>query len=78
MKKLYRISIASAALAFLTFTNGRFLDLANLDQTLIDENLFSPLYNLTMEWGIYKPDLYFGVRNRQEHPLSVGMFWYAE
>ncbi len=31
-----------------------------------------------MEWGLYKPDLYFGVRNRQDHPLSVGMFWYSE
>lgn len=40
------------------------LDLSNLDNTLINETLYSPLYNLTMEWGIYKPDLYFGVRNR--------------
>lgn len=51
--------------ALLAVSQGKnILDLSNLDNTLINETLYSPLYNLTMEWGIYKPDLYFGVRNR--------------
>ena len=51
--------------ALLALSQGKnILDLSNLDNTLINETLYSPLYNLTMEWGIYKPDLYFGVRNR--------------
>lgn len=53
------------------------LDLVNLDATLANETLFSKLYNTTMEWGTYKPDLFFGVKNRQNHPLSAGMFWYT-
>jgi hypothetical protein len=52
------------------------LDLYHLDQTLANEELFSSLYNETVEWGIYKPDLYFGTKNRHPHSLTVGMFWY--
>jgi hypothetical protein len=58
-------------------SSGKILNLADLDNTLINETLFSPLYNMSVEWGIYKPDLYFGVKNRQDKPLSMGMFWYS-
>ena len=40
--------------------------------------LYSPLYNKSVEWGIYKPDLYLGIKNRQAKPLTMGMFWYSE
>lgn len=51
-------------LLFVSLSASKILDLSDLDTTLINEELFSPLYNLTMEWGIYKPDLYFGIKNR--------------
>ena len=53
------------------------LNLADLDNTLSNETLFSPLYNATMEWGTYKPDLFFGIKNRQNHPLAAGIFWHS-
>jgi Glycosyl hydrolase family 63 N-terminal domain len=52
------------------------LNLADLDSTLANETLFSPLHNLTLEWGIYKPNLYFGVKDRAIFPTVVGMLWY--
>jgi hypothetical protein len=42
----------------------------------MNETVFSPLHNMTLEWGVYKPDLWFGIKNRAEYPLSVGMLWY--
>lgn len=51
-------------LLFVSLSAAKILDLSDLDKTLINEELFSPLYNLTMEWGVYKPDLYFGIKNR--------------
>lgn len=51
-------------LLLVSLSASKILDLSDLDATLINEELFSPLYNLTMEWGIYKPDLYFGIKNR--------------
>ncbi len=44
--------------------NSKLLNLADLDNTLINETLYTPLYNMSVEWGVYKPDLYFGIRNR--------------
>ena len=51
-------------LLFVSLSAAKILDLSDLDKTFINEELFSPLYNLTMEWGVYKPDLYFGIKNR--------------
>ena len=67
--------ILSSALAAISVASK--LNLADLDNTLANETLFSPLYNTTMEWGTYKPDLFFGLKNRQNHPLAAGMFWYS-
>lgn len=44
--------------------NTKKFDLTDLDKALEGEDLFSPLYNMTTEWGVYKTDLYFGVKNR--------------
>jgi len=38
-------------------------------------SLFSPVYNETMEWGTYKPNQFFAIKNRHENPLTVGMLW---
>jgi hypothetical protein len=36
------------------------------------------LYNATVEWGVYKPDLFFGVKNRKDGCLTVGLMWVFE
>lgn len=28
-----------------------------------------------MEWGTYKPNLFFGVTNREPDPITVGLVW---
>lgn len=37
--------------------------------------LHDELYNLTMEWGSYKPNIFFGIKNRSPQPTTVGMAW---
>ena len=55
---------------------NKLLNLTDFDNTMANETLFSPLYNLSVEWGVYKPDLYFGAKNRQDKPMAMGLFWY--
>ena len=71
LKAVLPILLASS----LSFASAKYLNLTDLDTTLMNETLFSPLYNSTVEWGVYKPNLYFGIKNREEFPLSIGMFW---
>ena len=28
-----------------------------------------------MEWGTYKPNQFFGIKNRDPNPITVGMLW---
>jgi mannosyl-oligosaccharide glucosidase len=37
--------------------------------------LYSEVYNETMEWGTYKPNLFFGIKNRSPKPLTLGLVW---
>lgn len=37
--------------------------------------LFSKVYNETIEWGTYKPNLFFGVKDRSPSPLTLGLAW---
>lgn len=34
------------------------------------------LYNRTMHWGTYRPNVLMGVKNRAPHPLLFGIAWY--
>jgi len=52
---------------------GRMLDLDQLYSG--DTELHSELYNATMEWGTYKPNLFFGVKDRGAQPVTVGLVW---
>lgn len=56
--------IANFIISLISLSSLKKFDLTDLDKALENEDLFSPLYNMTVEWGIYKPDLYFGVKNR--------------
>jgi mannosyl-oligosaccharide glucosidase len=28
-----------------------------------------------MEWGTYKPNLFFGIKNRSPNPTTIGLLW---
>ena len=28
-----------------------------------------------MEWGTYKPNLFFGIKNRDPNPITIGLVW---
>lgn len=30
-----------------------------------------------MEWGTYKPNMFFGIKNRNPEPVTIGMAWIA-
>lgn len=47
----------------------------DLDSLYLEEQLYSAAYNATMEWGTYKPNQFFGIKNRSPHPVTVGMVW---
>lgn len=49
--------------------------LLDLDALYSSQELFSEVYNETMEWGTYKPNLFFGVKDRSPKPLIIGMAW---
>lgn len=38
----------------------------------------SQLYNDTMFWGTYRPNVLMGVKSRSAHPLLFGIAWYDE
>jgi Glycosyl hydrolase family 63 N-terminal domain len=40
-----------------------------------DVALFSEKYNNTMEWGTYKPNQFFAIKDRSPNPVTVGMLW---
>lgn len=56
--------LLSFAYFSLSVNAGTIIDLSDLDTALKKEQLFSSLYNISTEWGVYKPNLYFGVKNR--------------
>ena len=37
--------------------------------------LYSKLYNQTMEWGTYKPNQFFAIKDRSAKPMTVGLLW---
>jgi hypothetical protein len=64
-----------AATALLGVVLGReVLDLERIYRET-DTALFSELYNQTLEWGMYKPNMFFGVKDRSPNPVTVGMIW---
>ena len=54
---------------------AKLMDIDALYASESDEFLFSKLYNETMEWGTYKPNQYFAVKDRSSSPLTVAMLW---
>lgn len=66
---------AAALLCSVAVCKGRkVLDLDELyNQT--DTALFSEVYNQTLEWGTYKPNMFFGLKDRSPNPVTVGMIW---
>ena len=58
--------------SFLVGLNSRLIDLDNL---YLETDLYTSLYNQTMEWGTYKPNQFFGLKNRNPTPLTVGLIW---
>lgn len=50
-------------------------NLIDLDSLYETNDLYDPLYNLTMEWGTLKPNLFFGIKNRNANPINVGLVW---
>ena len=64
-------------LLFAAVVNLRIIDLDDLyanDQTS-DGQLYSQLYNHTQEWGTYKANLFFGMKDRSPVPVDIGMVW---
>lgn len=52
------------------------LRLIDLDNHLLEGgNLYDDVYNASMEWGTYKPNQFFGIKNRDPNPVTVGMVW---
>lgn len=75
MKKVISL-IAAVAAVGITNCAKQLLDLDQLYlQSGDDSKLFSKVYNETMEWGTYKPNLFFGIKNRSPQPVTVGMVW---
>jgi hypothetical protein len=66
-----RINLLFAFL-LLSSVQTRLLDLDSLEST---NELYDELYNKTMEWGTYKPNLFFGIKNRSPTPVTVGLLW---
>jgi mannosyl-oligosaccharide glucosidase len=49
--------------------------LIDLDSLYEESTLYDKIYNETMEWGTYKPNLFFGIKDRSPNPLTVGLVW---
>ena len=60
-------------LFLLSLSHSKLLDIDQLYSN--DTQLFGELYNQTMEWGTYKPNLFFGLKNRSPKPVTIGMAW---
>ena len=78
MKNLVLQAVASALMGITAAVSSsrQLLDLDAIYSAQGDSNqLYSKLYNDTMEWGTYKPNLFFGIKNRAPSPLTVGMIW---
>ena len=50
------------------------LDALYNDTTVIGQ-LNGAVYNETQEWGTYKPNLFFAVRDRTPSPVTTGLIW---
>jgi len=66
--------LSIALLSGITLGAAKLLDLDQLYGTQGIE-LFSEVYNKTMEWGTYKPNQFFAVKNRAPNPMTVAMLW---
>lgn len=53
------------------------LQTSALDALYLDPSvsLFSEKYNSSMEWGTFKPNQFFAVKDRSPNPLTVGLLW---
>lgn len=40
-----------------------------------NSQLYDKVYNESMEWGTYKPNQFFGIKNRAPNPVVIGMIW---
>jgi hypothetical protein len=73
MRKIaYLLSLA----AVFSCSLSKYIDLDELYQDNTPESqLYSQLYNETMEWGTYKTNLFFGVKDRSPSPVDIGLVW---
>ena len=60
----------------MTVALSKLLDLDDL-YAYNNHHLYGQLYNETMEWGTYKPNMFFGIKDRSANPLTVGLAWAA-
>lgn len=67
------ITVATVLLLLSAAVSGRLLDLDQFYEA--DGNLYTAVHNETMEWGTYKPNMFFGVKDRSPTPLTVGLAW---
>ena len=68
MKQILTLSL----LSIISLTGSKILD---LDNYYNEGFVHDRLYNATMEWGIYKPNQFFGIKNRDKDPVTVGLLW---
>ena len=61
------------SISLINLSQSKLLDLDDLYNS--DLELYSKVYNATMEWGTYKPNQFFGIKNREEHPILIGLAW---
>ena len=41
----------------------------------VDQSIFTKASNDSLQWGPYRPNLYFGVRSRHPQSLTTGLLW---
>lgn len=56
--------------SFLLFTSGAFAQ----DESVLNAEI-GRLNNESLYWGPYRPNLYFGVRQRAPNSLLTGLMW---
>ena len=68
-------ALLSLAITF-SSSQSKYIDLDELyNDNTPESQLFSQLYNETMEWGTYKTNLFFAVKDRSPSPVNIGLVW---
>lgn len=71
-----RIKLLTALLSAAGIATAVPIDLDTLySDSSSNGQLFSKVYNETIEWGTYKPNLFFGIKDRSPSPLTLGLAW---